>query len=260
MGRKVRLDRLLVDRGLAPSRHRARELIERGRVLVDGLPANKAATQVDRSRPVTLKSEEHVWVGRGARKLLGVLDPLGIDPQGWVCADFGASTGGFTEVLLRRGAQRVYAIDVGRGLLHQRLVGDPRVVVMDGVNVRHLDALPEPIDLVVADLSFISVVKVLPAMRRVLSPEGQAVILVKPQFEVGREKVGQGGRVRVEADRQAAIARVAHDCEDAGFALIGQQDSPLPGAKSGNVEHFLRLRVAPFPPVESGGSGVGGEE
>lgn len=242
MARKARLDRLMVDRGLAPSRQRARELIEGGRVLVDGLPATKVAAQVDTARDVTLRSTEIEWVGRGARKLLGVLAPLGVDPADAVCADLGASTGGFTEVLLHGGAARVYAIDVGRNLLHERIARDPRVVVMDGVNARHLEGLPEPIDLLVADLSFISVTKVLPAMHRLVRPDGRAVILVKPQFEVGRERVGAGGRVRSDEDRADAIAAVSVTCEQAGFVVVGGMDSTVAGAKAGNVEHFLHLR------------------
>lgn len=241
MGRKARLDRLLVDRGLAPSRLRARELIESGQVLVDGVPATKVAAQVDTERDVTLKSAEHSWVGRGARKLLGVLEPLGVDPAGLICADLGASTGGFTEVLLHGGAQRVYAIDVGRALLHERVAADPRVVVMDGVNARYLDALPDRIDLLVADLSFISVVKVLPAMHRLIREGGMAVILVKPQFEVGREHIAAGGRVRDDEARIGAIDAVAQQCRQAGFVVLAGVDSPVAGARSGNVEHFLSL-------------------
>jgi 23S rRNA (cytidine1920-2'-O)/16S rRNA (cytidine1409-2'-O)-methyltransferase len=241
MGRKVRLDRLLVERGLARSRQRAHELIEAGLVLVDGVPSTRPAAQVDVDRTVALRDTEREWVGRGATKLLGVLDPLGIDPAGRVCADLGASTGGFTEVLLDRGALRVHAVDVGRAQLHERLRTDPRVVVHDGVNARFLDALPEPVSLVVADLSFISVTLVLPAIARLLAPGGEAVVLVKPQFEVGREKVAPGGVVRDPDDRLAAITAVRGAAEALGFTVRGGLDSPVPGARSGNVEHFLAL-------------------
>lgn len=256
MPKKVRLDRLLVQRGLAPSRQRAQELIEAGVVKVDGLVAKKAATQVDVSRPVLLEEPDHGWVGRGALKLLGAVEALGVSAGGCVCADLGASTGGFTEVLLRHGAARVYAIDVGRGLLHRRLEVDPKVVVMDGVNARHLyvegqeppneqaTALPEACDLVVGDLSFIGLGHVLDAVRRLLAPGGQAVLLVKPQFEVGRSQLGARGRVTDPAARAAAIERVRGTAEAAGFEVVGAVDSSLPGAKSGNVEHFLQLRVA----------------
>lgn len=244
MGRKVRLDKLLVAHGLAPSRQRASELIAAGRVHVDGHPMQKPAAMVDVSRQVTVRGDAHTWVGRGAQKLLGVLEPLGVDPADTVCADLGASTGGFTEVLLHCGAARVYAIDVGRGQLHHRLATDPRVVVMDGVNVRHLPGLPEPIDLVVADLSFISLQQILPAVQRILAPAGRAVLLVKPQFEVGRAHIGSRGRVHDEDARQGAIAAVAARARALGFAVDAGVDSPLPGAKSGNVEHFLALSSA----------------
>ena len=252
MGKKVRLDKVLVDRGILPSRHRAREAIEAGDVLVDGVPVTKVAAQVDSDRTVSLKSADPGWVGRGALKLAGVLGPLGVDPQGLVCADLGASTGGFTEVLLRGGAARVYAVDVGKHQLHERISGDPRVVVMDETNARHLnltapqsgagECLPEPIDLVVADLAFISIGKVLPAVRRILRPGGVAVVLVKPQFEVGPDKVGPGGVVTDPDDRLEAIANARVEAAELGFVVEGGMDSPVAGARSGNVEHFLKLR------------------
>lgn len=241
MAKKVRLDAWLVQRGLAPSRHRAKELIEAGSVLVAGVPATKAAAQVDVDMDVALKDPDEGWASRGALKLLGVLGPLGVDPAGLVCADFGASTGGFTDVLLRSGALKVYAVDVGRGLLHPRLQADPRVIAVEETNVRHLRSLPEPISLVVADLSFISVIKVLPAIRAVLVPRGSALVMVKPQFEVGPEKISSGGLVRDLDARQRAIDSVAASAAEHGFTLLGSMDSPLPGARSGNVEHFLRL-------------------
>lgn len=239
----VRLDALLVERGLAASRERAKELIEQGAVLVDGIPASKSGARVRPDRDVRLVAEDHPWVSRGALKLLGVLEPLGVAPAGLVCADLGASTGGFTEVLLAQGASRVYAIDVGHAQLAWRLRTDPRVVVMEGVNARHLEALPEPVDLVVGDLSFISLALILPAVRRILRPGGRAVVLVKPQFEAGREAVGKGGLVRSEADRRAAIDAVRASAVAAGFAVLGSADSPLPGAKAGNIEHFLLLEL-----------------
>ncbi|MCB9664947.1 MAG: TlyA family RNA methyltransferase [Alphaproteobacteria bacterium] len=249
MGRAglVRLDALLVRRGLAASRQRARELIEQGQVAVDGLVATKVGAQVRPEQAVELRSGDHVWVGRGALKLLGVLEPLGVDPEGRTCADLGASTGGFTEVLLERGARRVYAVDVGKGQLAWKLRTDPRVVVMEGVNARHLEALPEPVDLVVGDLSFISLALVLPAVARILAPEGEAVVLVKPQFEAGREGVASGGLVRDPEVREAAIARVCAEAEAEGFRVLGGVDSPVAGARAGNVEHFLHLRRGVHP-------------
>lgn len=241
----LRLDAALVKQGLAPSRQRAKELVEEGVVLVDGLVASKVATQVRPEQKMELARADHGWVGRGALKLLGVLDPFGVDPTDLVCADLGASTGGFTEVLLARGARRVYAIDVGKGQLAWKLRTDPRVVVLEGVNARHLEGLPEPIDLVVGDLSFISLGLILPAVARLLRPGGRAVVLVKPQFEAGRGGVGSGGRVRDPDVRAAAIARVADDARAAGFVVEAGLDSPVAGAKAGNVEHFLSLRWDP---------------
>lgn len=244
MGRPIRLDALLVTRGLAPSRQRARALIEAGEVLVDGIVAAKVSSQVRPDQDVRLAAPDHGWVGRGALKLDGVLDPFGVDPNARVCADLGASTGGFTEVLLRRGATRVYAIDVGRGQLAWRLRTDARVVNMEGVNARHLDALPEPVSLLVGDLSFISLALILPTVARLLGGRGEAVLLVKPQFEAGRAAVGKGGLVRDPEAREAAIARVADDARAAGFCVVGGLDSPVAGARAGNVEHFLHLRPA----------------
>ncbi|MEQ1568445.1 MAG: TlyA family RNA methyltransferase [Myxococcota bacterium] len=241
MGKLVRLDRLLVDRGLAPSRQRARELIEAGEVSVDGVPVTRVASQVDPDRSVRLREPEVPWVGRGARKLDGVLGPLGVEPAGRVCADLGASTGGFTEVLLRRGAARVYAIDVGKNQLHERVASDPRVVVMDEVNARHLESLPEPVALVVADLAFISLTKILPAIARICGPGAEVVALVKPQFEVGPDRVGPGGVVRDEAARASAIEAVTSAATALGFTRRGGLDSPVAGARAGNVEHFLHL-------------------
>jgi 23S rRNA (cytidine1920-2'-O)/16S rRNA (cytidine1409-2'-O)-methyltransferase len=257
MARLLRLDALLVEQGLAASRARAKELIEAGEVEIDGLVASKVATQVRPDQKVRLVAEDHPWVGRGALKLLGVLEPLGVDVAGRVCADLGASTGGFTEVLLARGATRVYAVDVGRGQLAWKLRVDPRVVNMEGVNARHLDALPEPAERIVGDLSFISLALILPTVRRLLAPGGEAVILVKPQFEAGRGGVGKGGLVRDEGVRAAAIARVRQDAVAAGFEVIAGMDSPVAGAKAGNVEHFLHLRPAPEGGADQASSGSG---
>lgn len=239
--RKVRLDALLVQQGHAASRLRARELIEAGEVKVDGLVATRPATQVRADQAIVVGQKDFPWVGRGALKLLGVLEPLGVDPTERVCADLGASTGGFTEVLLHRGAERVYAIDVGRGQLAWKLRTDPRVVNLEGTNARHLEALPEPVSLIVGDLSFISLRLILPTVHRLLAPGGEAVVLVKPQFEAGRAAIGKGGKVGDE-DRASAIAGVVADAVAEGFTVTGSVDSPLAGAKAGNVEHFLALR------------------
>lgn len=238
----VRLDRWLVERGLAPSRARAQELITGGRVTVDGVVVTRTASQVRPDRAVDVRADEHAWVGRGAHKLLGALASMPMEVEGRVCADLGASTGGFTEVLLARGATRVYAIDVGHNQLHQRLRDDPRVIVMEGVNARHLDALPEPVERIVGDLSFISLRLILPAVARIGAPAAEALVLVKPQFEAGRDAIARGGRVRHDADRERAIAAVTEDARAAGFEMLGGADCVLPGARAGNVEHFLWLR------------------
>lgn len=237
-----RLDLLLVKRGLAPSRQRARELIEAGYVKVDGLAILKPASRVYPDRPLVLDQEDHHWVGRGALKLLGALEAFALDPAGLVAADLGSSTGGFTQVLLERGAARIYAIDVGTNQLAWALRADERVVVMEGVNARHLDSLPEPIDLIVGDLSFISLSLILPAVHRLLRPGGHAILLVKPQFEAGREGIAKGGLVRDDRVREAAIEGVRSAAVGEGFRVLGGADSVVAGAKAGNVEHFLYLR------------------
>jgi 23S rRNA (cytidine1920-2'-O)/16S rRNA (cytidine1409-2'-O)-methyltransferase len=216
-------------------------------VAVDGLVVLKPASLVRPDRPIELRSGEREWVGRGARKLLGAFDTLPMDVAGRVCADFGASTGGFTEVLLERGAARVYAIDVGHNQLHWRLRSDPRVVAMEGVNARHLEALPEPVERVVGDLSFISLRLILPAVGRVTTADAEALILVKPQFEAGREAIARGGLVRSGRARDDAIAGVRDEANTSGFQVLGGVDCVLPGARAGNVEHFLWLRKAPGP-------------
>ena len=236
-----RLDLLLVRRGLAASRQRARELIEQGQVTIDGLPATKPATRVTPDRAIELVTEDFPWVGRGALKLIGALDAFEVDPAGQVCADLGSSTGGFTQVLLERGATRVYAVDVGKGQLAWSLRTDDRVVVMEGVNARHLEGLPEPVDLVVGDLSFISLTLILPAISRILRPGGEAVALVKPQFEVGRSEVGKGGLVSDPEARARAIEGVRQAAEHAGYVVRGGSDSAISGARAGNLEHFLHL-------------------
>ena len=245
MSKPVRLDRLLVDRGMAASRARAQEMIKAGDVLVDGIAVTKPAAQVKPDRPVALANPDHQWVGRGALKLLAALDSFPtVDPTGRTAADLGSSTGGFTEVLLHKGAVRVYAIDVGTNQLAWRLRTDDRVVVMENTNARHLESLPEPIDLIVGDLSFISLALILPTVHRLLRPGGEAVLLVKPQFEVGRENIASGGRVSSDAARTDAIDGIADVARDLGLTVIAGADCAVPGARAGNVEHFLHLRRA----------------
>ncbi|HXK11680.1 MAG TPA: TlyA family RNA methyltransferase [Vicinamibacteria bacterium] len=237
----IRLDVWLAEHGLAESREKAQALVMAGRVTVDGRKASKPGSRVREDAAVAVEAGPGP-VGRGALKLAGALDALGVDPAGKVAVDVGASTGGFTEILLARGALRVYAVDVGRGQLHERLGRDPRVVVRDRTNARALspEVVPEPCSLAVVDVSFISVRKILPALRSVLAPGAEAVVLVKPQFEVGRFQVGRGGIVREPALRLQALRDVAAEAQRLGYAVRGACPSPLPGAE-GNRELFLHL-------------------
>jgi 23S rRNA (cytidine1920-2'-O)/16S rRNA (cytidine1409-2'-O)-methyltransferase len=240
---RARLDAELVRRGLARSRQQAAELIEQGRVVVRGVPAGKPATVVDRDTPVTVRETgEREWASRGAHKLIGALDTFDVDVDGLRCLDAGASTGGFTDVLLDRGAAEVEAVDVGYGQLIWRLQSDERVHVHDRTNVRALEpaAIGGPVDLTVADLSFISLRTVLPALTACTAEGGELLPMVKPQFEVGRERLGAGGVVRDPALRLAALTEVTAVARALGLVLRGAVASPLPGP-SGNVEFFLRL-------------------
>ncbi|WP_433560103.1 TlyA family RNA methyltransferase [Pseudonocardia xinjiangensis] len=240
---RARLDAEMVRRGLARSRQQAGELIEQGRVAVRGVPAGKAATVVDRDTPVTVtQTDEREWASRGAHKLIGALDAFGVDVTGRRCLDAGASTGGFTDVLLDRGAAEVVAVDVGYGQLVWRLRSDERVHVHDRTNVRALEpsAIGGPVDLVVADLSFISLRTVLPALVACTREDGELLPMVKPQFEVGRQRLGSGGVVRDAGLRLDALTEVATAARASGLVLLGAVASPLPGP-SGNVEFFLRL-------------------
>ena len=240
---RARLDAELVRRGLARSRQQAAELIAQGRVTVRGVQAGKPATVVDRDTPVTVRdSGEREWASRGAHKLLGALDAFGVDVSGLRCLDAGASTGGFTDVLLENGAAEVVAVDVGYGQLAWRLRSDQRVRVHDRTNVRTLEPtiIGGLVDLTVADLSFISLRTVLPALVRCTTDGGELLPMVKPQFEVGRERLGSGGVVRDPALRLAALTEVAAAARALGLVLRGAVASPLPGP-SGNVEYFLRL-------------------
>jgi 23S rRNA (cytidine1920-2'-O)/16S rRNA (cytidine1409-2'-O)-methyltransferase len=183
------------------------------------------------------------FVSRGGEKLQGALERFPLAPHGLICADLGASTGGFTDCLLQAGAAKVYAVDVGRGQLHWKIRQDPRVVVIERQNARYLERLPEPVSLVVADLSFISLALILPTMRRLLAPRGRAITLVKPQFEAGRDAVGKGGVVRDPATHRAVLRRFLDDARREGFAVHGLIGSPLRGP-AGNVEFLAHLQVA----------------
>ena len=240
---RARLDAELVRRGLARSRQQAAELIAAGLVDVRGMVAGKPATVVDRDTPVVVRETGgREWASRGAHKLIGALDALAVPVRGRRCLDAGASTGGFTDVLLDRGAVEVVAADVGYGQLVWRLRSDGRVRVLDRTNVRALepDAVGGPVDLTVADLSFISLRTVLPALVACTTPGGELLPMVKPQFEVGRQRLGAGGVVRDPALRLAALTEVTAAARALGLVLRGAVASPLPGP-SGNVEFFLRL-------------------
>src|SRR6266699_2252231 len=248
MSRRVRLDAELVRRGLARSREQAADLITSGRVAVSGQTAGKAATQVGQDAAITLTGTgtgaEPDYASRGGRKLAGALVAFpGLVVAGRRCLDAGASTGGFTDVLLRAGAAHVVAADVGYGQLAWQLRTDPRVTVLDRVNVRQLtpgQVAPAP-DVVTADLSFISLTLVLPALVACAAPDADFVLLVKPQFEAGKGNVGAGGVVRDQAQRAGAVASVAAAAAAAGLGVRGIVASPLPGP-AGNVEYFLWLR------------------
>jgi 23S rRNA (cytidine1920-2'-O)/16S rRNA (cytidine1409-2'-O)-methyltransferase len=236
----MRLDLALVARGLAPSRARARDLINRGAVRVGGLPASKPAALIAADASIEVDACDAGYVSRGAAKLMAALGAFGFDPSGRACLDIGASTGGFTEVLLERGAARVYAVDVGTGQLHPRLAADPRVVSLERTDARRLEAglVPEQVTGIVADVSFISLTLALPAALRLAASGCWLAVLVKPQFEAGRDSVGKGGIVRDEAAREAAVMRVRSFIERCGWRIAGVIPSPVAGG-DGNIEYLL---------------------
>jgi len=234
---------VLVERGLAASRERARALILAGQVSVDGEVVSKAGTPIRGDAAVTLRQPDHPYVGRGGVKLAHALEVFKVDPRGRRALDIGASTGGFTDVLLRGGAESVVALDVGHGQLDWRLRNDPRVIVREGVNARSLTAadLPHRVTLVVIDVAFISLRQILPGLPRWLESPTDVVALVKPQFEAGREEVGRRGIVTDASVHDAVIARVTAAAVEAGFGRAGMTPSPITGA-TGNQEFFLHLR------------------
>ena len=229
------------------SREQAQRLILAGQVLVDDTPGSKPGQQVAPTAQLRLRDQLR-YVSRGGYKLEAALAAFAIVPNGWVCADLGASTGGFTDVLLQHGAARVYAIDVGYGQLHWRLRSDPRVVVMERVNARYLDSLPDPIDLATIDASFISLRLLLPAAKRLLAPHGQIIALVKPQFEVGKGQVGKAGVVRDSMVHARVLADLSDWCTQQELGPSGLIASPLLGPK-GNREFLLWLRPGSEPLV-----------
>ena len=246
MSERRRLDQELEARGLLPSRARARDAILRGTVAVNGIVATRPSQQVGPADAIALDDPAAAYVSRAALKLLAGLDAGSIDPTGRICLDLGASTGGFTQVLLQRGAARVYAVDVGHDQLHQSLADDPRVVSLEGVNGRDLDRtlVPDPVGLIVSDVSFVSILKVIDPVLALAAPGAEAVILVKPQFEVGREHVGRGGIVTDQAAIAGAVARVVAHMAAAGWSQLFELPSPIAGGDGNReiVAGFRRLQ------------------
>ncbi len=246
---KPRLDVVLVERGLVPSRERARALILAGDVRVDGVPVTKAGAAVDANATIVLREPDHPWVGRGGLKLAHALDVFGLDVADRVALDLGASTGGFTDVLLTRGAAHVVAVDVGHNQLDWRLRTDPRVTVLEGVNARSLtpDRLPaehRAFDVITIDVSFISLRHILHTLRDLLRPGGRVIALVKPQFEAGRAEVGPGGIVRDPAVHERTVRDVAAEAVRVGLTHLAVEPSPVTGAH-GNREFLMLLQAAP---------------
>ncbi len=243
MSKSERLDKLLVERGLVPSRERARLLILAGCVLVNESVVDKVGAQVLRESPVRIRGEDIPYVSRGGLKLEKGLDAFGIEPGGRVAIDVGASTGGFTDCLLQRGALRVYAVDVGYGQLAWKLREDPRVISMERTNIRNLapEDLPERPDLAVIDASFISLEKVLPSTLALLAPKAEIIALIKPQFEVGKGEVGKGGVVRDPQKQAQAVENVRERACALGCTVLGVTESPILGPK-GNREFLIHLK------------------
>lgn len=240
---RSRLDQLVVERGLAPSRERARALILAGQVLVEGTAISKAGTPVDPDATIALREPDHPYVGRGGVKLAHALDTFSIAVTGRRCLDIGASTGGFTDVLLQRGAAHVVALDVGHGQIDWKLRNDPRVLVVEGFNARHLAPgdLPAPVDLVVIDVSFISLRQILPVVPPIVRPAADVVALVKPQFEAGRAEVRKGV-IHDPAIHERVLQEVSAAAAAIGLRPVGSTRSPITGQK-GNVEFLLHLRA-----------------
>jgi 23S rRNA (cytidine1920-2'-O)/16S rRNA (cytidine1409-2'-O)-methyltransferase len=241
--RKLRLDELVVARGLAENRSQAQKLILAGEVLLGQETADKPGRQVPEDTPVSVRARPP-YVSRGGLKLAAALEAFAIRPADWVCADIGASTGGFTDCLLQHGAAKVYAIDVGYGQLAWSLREDPRVIPIERANIRYLAPLPEPVALATIDVSFIGLDLVLPRVVQLLGPDGQIVALIKPQFEAGKGQVGKGGVVRDPAVHRSVIAKVLGEAEALGLAPAGLLRSPITGP-AGNVEFLAWLRSGP---------------
>lgn len=237
---KIRIDRLLVDRGLVESRERGQALILAGQILVNGQKQEKAGALVPDDAELRILGEVLPYVSRGGLKLAAALQEFGLSVDGKVALDVGASTGGFTDCLLQHGAKKVYAVDVGYGQMAWKIRQDPRVVTIERINIRAIEPslIPEPIDIAVIDVSFISLEKVIPSLRQFLKPGAELVALIKPQFEVGREQVGKGGIVRDEAARNTAVTRITEFVGSHGFDVKGKIPSPITG-QDGNIEFLI---------------------
>lgn len=240
---KERLDKLLVDKGTVESRERAKALIMEGNILVNRIPVIKSGTMVDTNAVIELKGGGNPYVSRGGLKLKAAIEYFHINLKGIIAMDVGSSTGGFTDCMLKEGAAKVYCIDVGYGQLAWQLRNDPRIVLLERTNIRHLerDKVSEIIGLSTIDASFISLQKILPKVIEFLKPGGEILALVKPQFEVGKGEVGKGGIVREDDKRIGAVNTVKAFAEEAGLMIIGVFQSPVKGQK-GNIEYFLYMR------------------
>ncbi|MBI4684926.1 MAG: TlyA family RNA methyltransferase [Nitrospirae bacterium] len=240
---KERLDKILVSKGITESRERAKALIMEGKVFINGIPATKAGIMVNQDAVIELKSEDIPYVSRGGLKLEAAIDNFKIDLKDKIAMDVGASTGGFTDCMLKKGVKKVYCIDVGYGQIAWSLRNDPRIILFERTNIRYLERekIQEMIDIATIDVSFISLNKVVPKVVEFLREGGEILALVKPQFEVGRGKVGKGGIVRDEDTRLEAVESVKCDIEAMGLCAIGVFESPVLGQK-GNIEYFLYIK------------------
>ena len=251
MKHKERLDMLLVQRGLCDSRSRAQAVIMSGEVYVQGQKCDKAGTAVEVDAPIEIRGNQCPYVSRGGLKLEKALRDFGVDPTGYVCSDSGASTGGFTDCLLQKGARKVFAIDVGYGQLVWSIRNDPRVVCMERTNIRYVtpEQLGEPLDLSVIDVSFISLKIVLPAIQALLKPTGQVLCLIKPQFEAGKDKVGKKGVVREPSIHCEVLENFIAVAKELGFTILNLTFSPVKGPE-GNIEFLGHLSMAPGQGIE----------
>jgi len=240
---KERLDKIIVDRGLVKSRERARALIMEGKVFINDIPVTKAGTLIDTKTDIELRGGNIPYVSRGGLKLEAALKHFNIDLQDKTAMDVGSSTGGFTDCMLKNGAKRVYCIDVGYGQIAWALRNDSRIILLERTNIRHLEKekIPDEIDIAAVDVSFISLTKVIPKVVEFLKSSGEILSLVKPQFEVGKGKVGKGGIVKEEEKRLAAVETVRSNLETLGLRSLGVFQSPVTGQK-GNIEYFLYMR------------------